>query len=67
MISGRGCRQLKAEIVTVKIAPQLYASICGIQANIGEAYSRSSRASAGDDEINPHFLGPKSSISSVRN
>jgi four helix bundle protein len=34
--------KLKAEIVTVEIAPQLYASICGIEANIGEAYSRSS-------------------------
>src|SRR5688500_3705691 len=34
--------KLKAEIITVEIAPQLYASICGIEANIGEAYSRSS-------------------------
>ena len=30
-----------AEMITVEIAPQLYASICGIEANIGEAYSRS--------------------------
>ena len=34
--------KLKAESVTTEIAPQLYASICGIEANIGEAYSRSS-------------------------
>jgi four helix bundle protein len=34
--------KLKAEIITAQIAPQLYASICGIEANIGEAYSRSS-------------------------
>ena len=34
--------KLKAEIVTSEIAPQLYASIVGIEANIGEAYSRSS-------------------------
>ena len=34
--------KLKAEIITVGIASQLYASICGIEANIGEAYSRSS-------------------------
>ena len=35
-------QKLKAEIITLEIAPQLYASICGIEANIGEAYSRSS-------------------------
>src|SRR5688572_12555972 len=34
--------RLTAEIITVEIAPQLYASICGIEANIGEACSRSS-------------------------
>jgi four helix bundle protein len=34
--------KLKAEIITVGIASQLYASVCGIEANIGEAYSRSS-------------------------
>ncbi len=34
--------KLKAEIITVEIASQLYASICGIEANIGEGYSRSS-------------------------
>jgi four helix bundle protein len=34
--------KLKAETITVEIAPQLYASIVGIEANIGEAYSRSS-------------------------
>ena len=34
--------KLKAEIITVEIAPQLYAAICGIEANIGEAYLRSS-------------------------
>ena len=34
--------KLKAELITVEIASQLYASICGIEANIGEAYSRSS-------------------------
>ena len=32
----------KAEIITAEIAGQLYASICGIEASIGEAYSRSS-------------------------
>jgi four helix bundle protein len=35
-------QKLKAEIITVEIAPQLYASVCGIEASIGEAYSRSS-------------------------
>jgi four helix bundle protein len=35
-------QKLVAEPVTSKIAPQLYAAIVGIEANIGEAYSRSS-------------------------
>ena len=34
--------RLKGEIITAEIASQLYASVCGIEANIGEAYSRSS-------------------------
>ena len=34
--------RLKTEPVTSQIAPQLYASVCGIAANIGEAYSRTS-------------------------
>ena len=35
-------QKLAAEWVTSKIAPQLYAAVVGIDANIGEAYSRSS-------------------------
>ena len=35
-------QKLAAELVTSKIAPQLYAAVVGIEANIGEAYSRSS-------------------------
>ena len=31
-----------AEPVTSKIAPQLYSAVCSIEANISEAYSRSS-------------------------
>jgi len=34
--------KLKEEVITAEIASQLYASVCGIEANIGEAYSRSS-------------------------
>ena len=36
------CTMLTAEKITEEIAPQLYASIVSIDANIGEAYSRSS-------------------------
>ena len=36
------CKMLTAEKITEEIAPQLYASIVSIDANIGEAYSRSS-------------------------
>ncbi|MGH9420792.1 MAG: four helix bundle protein [Thermoanaerobaculia bacterium] len=35
-------KKLAAEAVTSKIAPQLYAAVCGIEANVGEAYSRTS-------------------------
>ncbi|MEP6507233.1 MAG: four helix bundle protein [Gemmatimonadales bacterium] len=35
-------KKLTADPVTSKIAPQLYAAVCGIEANIGEAYSRTS-------------------------
>ena len=35
-------RLLLADAVTHRIAPQLYESVCSIEANIGEAYSRSS-------------------------
>jgi len=35
-------KKLRADGVTQDIAPQLYCSICGIDANISEAYSRSS-------------------------
>ena len=35
-------KKLAAELVTQKIAPQLYASVVSIDANSGEAYSRSS-------------------------
>jgi four helix bundle protein len=35
-------RKLAADRVTSDIAPQLYATVVGIEANIGEAYSRSS-------------------------
>jgi four helix bundle protein len=35
-------KRLGAEPVTSEIAPQLYAAVCGIEANIGEAYSRAS-------------------------
>jgi four helix bundle protein len=36
------CKMLTSEKITEEIAPQLYASIVSIDANIGEAYSRSS-------------------------
>ena len=35
-------KKVSAEHVTSEIAPQLYAAVVGIEANIGEAYSRSS-------------------------
>ena len=35
-------KKLIAEPVTSEIAPQLYAAVVGISANIGEAYSRTS-------------------------
>src|SRR6476469_5018777 len=35
-------KRLRAEPVTSEIAPQLYASVVGIGANIAEAYSRTS-------------------------
>lgn len=35
-------KKLSAESVTSKIAPQLYAAVVGIEANIAEAYSRTS-------------------------
>ena len=35
-------KKLAAELVTQEISPQLYAAVVGIDANIGEAYSRSS-------------------------
>jgi four helix bundle protein len=35
-------KKLAAELVTQKLSPQLYAAVVGIDANIGEAYSRSS-------------------------
>ena len=35
-------KRLSAEPVTSEIAPQLYAAVVGIDANIGEAYSRTS-------------------------
>ena len=35
-------KKLAEEVVTEKLAGQLYAAICGIDGNIGEAYSRSS-------------------------
>ena len=38
----KDAKLLLADGVTQEIAPQLYASVCGIEANIGEAYSRSS-------------------------
>jgi four helix bundle protein len=33
---------LKGDSITEEIAPQLYAAVCSIEGNIGEAYSRSS-------------------------
>jgi four helix bundle protein len=36
------CTKLGASKITEEIAPQLYASVVSIDANIGEAYSRSS-------------------------
>ena len=33
---------VRDDSITEKIAPQLYAAVCSIEANIGEAYSRSS-------------------------
>jgi four helix bundle protein len=38
----KDAEKLKAELITQEIAPQLYVSVCGIDGNIGEAYSRSS-------------------------
>ena len=35
-------KMLAAELVTQEIATQLYAAVVGIDANVGEAYSRSS-------------------------
>ena len=35
-------KKLSSDNVTSGIAPQLYAAVCGIEANIGEAYSRTS-------------------------
>ncbi len=40
--SFEDAKLLKAEPITAEIAGQLYAAVCSINANVGEAYSRSS-------------------------